>query len=88
MSHRGPPSAVGVLSLSLHCAQASFHAGIHLSPKLATLKMKAPKGDQWLHEIKYDGYGIQVHASPKKVYTRNRKDFAAMAAFFSETEFV
>ena len=32
-----------------------------IKPQLATLKSKAPKGDQWLHEIKYDGYRIQVH---------------------------
>jgi hypothetical protein len=48
-----------------------------IKPQLATLKSKAPKGDQWLHEIKYDGYGIQVHASPgrKKVYTRHGLDW-------------
>lgn len=26
-----------------------------IKPELATLKLKAPKGDQWLHEIKFDG---------------------------------
>jgi bifunctional non-homologous end joining protein LigD len=26
-----------------------------IKPQLATLKSKAPIGDQWLHEIKYDG---------------------------------
>ena len=26
-----------------------------IKPQLATLKSRAPKGDQWLHEIKYDG---------------------------------
>jgi bifunctional non-homologous end joining protein LigD len=37
------------------------------------LKSKAPNGEQWLHEIKYDGYRIQVHLSRgrKKVYTRS-----------------
>jgi bifunctional non-homologous end joining protein LigD len=44
-----------------------------IKPQLATLKSKAPKGDQWLHEIKYDGYRVQVHVNRgrKKVYTRN-----------------
>jgi bifunctional non-homologous end joining protein LigD len=39
---------------------------------LANLKPKAPKGEQWIHEIKYDGYRVQVHvnAGRKKVYTR------------------
>jgi bifunctional non-homologous end joining protein LigD len=48
-----------------------------IKPQLATLKSKAPKGDRWLHEIKYDGYRIQVHANRgrKKVYTRNGLDW-------------
>jgi bifunctional non-homologous end joining protein LigD len=32
-----------------------------IKPQLATLKSKAPKGEQWLHEIKFDGYRVQVH---------------------------
>jgi bifunctional non-homologous end joining protein LigD len=48
-----------------------------IKPQLAMLKSKAPRGDQWLHEIKYDGYRIQVHANRgrKKVYTRNGLDW-------------
>ena len=48
-----------------------------IKPQLATLKSKAPKGDQWLHEIKYDGYRIQVHLhrGRKKVFTRNGLDW-------------
>jgi hypothetical protein len=41
------------------------------------LKSKAPKGEQWLHEIKFDGYRIQVHINRgrKKVFTRNGLDW-------------
>jgi bifunctional non-homologous end joining protein LigD len=48
-----------------------------IKPQLATLKLKAPKGEQWLHEIKYDGYRVQIHvdAGKKKVYTRNGLDW-------------
>ena len=48
-----------------------------IKPQLATLKSKAPKGEQWLHEIKFDGYRIQVHINSgrKKVYTRNGLDW-------------
>lgn len=48
-----------------------------IKPQLATLKTKAPQGEKWLHEIKYDGYPIQVHANRgrKKVYTRNGLDW-------------
>src|SRR4030095_1754352 len=28
-------------------------------PELATLVDKAPDGDEWLHEIKFDGYRLQ-----------------------------
>jgi bifunctional non-homologous end joining protein LigD len=27
------------------------------------LKAKAPSDDQWLHEIKYDGYRVQIHVN-------------------------
>src|SRR6476620_5663163 len=48
-----------------------------IKPQLATLKSRAPKGEQWLHEIKYDGYRIQVHLNRgrKKVFTRNGLDW-------------
>ncbi|MGY4513554.1 ATP-dependent DNA ligase [Bradyrhizobium sp. USDA 3650] len=29
-----------------------------ISLQLATLKVKAPSGAQWIHEINYDGYRI------------------------------
>jgi bifunctional non-homologous end joining protein LigD len=37
----------------------------------------APKGPQWLHEIKYDGYRVQVHLNKgrMKVFTRNGLDW-------------
>jgi len=47
-----------------------------IKPQLATLKSKAPKGN-WLHEIKYDGYRVQIHLNKgkRKVYTRNGLDW-------------
>jgi bifunctional non-homologous end joining protein LigD len=39
-----------------------------LEPALASSIDKVPSGDRWLHEIKFDGYRVQVHLS--KVYTR------------------
>jgi bifunctional non-homologous end joining protein LigD len=48
-----------------------------IKPQLATLKAKAPVGPQWLHEIKYDGYRLQLHVNDgnRKVYTRNGLDW-------------
>lgn len=47
-----------------------------IKPQLATLKMNAP-GSGYLHEIKYDGYRIQVHIDDEKrhAFTRNGHDW-------------
>jgi bifunctional non-homologous end joining protein LigD len=46
-------------------------------PQLATLKAKAPSGDLWIHEIKYDGYRLQPHVDrgKAKIFTRNGHDW-------------
>jgi bifunctional non-homologous end joining protein LigD len=48
-----------------------------IKPQLATLKAKAPAGKQWLHEIKFDGYRVQIHLNKgkRKAYTRNGLDW-------------
>ncbi|MGM4958200.1 non-homologous end-joining DNA ligase [Bradyrhizobium barranii] len=59
-----------------------------ISPQLATLKMKAPSGAQWIHEVKYDGYRIQLHidGDTRKAFTRNGHNwinrFAVIAGAF------
>ncbi|WFU77019.1 non-homologous end-joining DNA ligase [Bradyrhizobium sp. CB2312] len=59
-----------------------------IKPQLATLKMKAPTGGDWIHEIKYDGYRAQVHVDrdAAKIFTRNGHDwtkrFSGIAASF------
>jgi bifunctional non-homologous end joining protein LigD len=59
-----------------------------IPPQLASLRSKAPAGDGWLHEIKYDGYRLQVHLNKGRVtiYTRNGLDwtrrFSAIAHAF------
>lgn len=44
-----------------------------ITPQLATLKTKAPSGSRWIHEIKHDGYRIQlrIDADDRPAYTRN-----------------
>jgi ATP-dependent DNA ligase len=48
-----------------------------IKPQLATSKSKAPVGSQWLHEIKLDGYRVQIHLNKgeRKVHTRNGLDW-------------
>jgi bifunctional non-homologous end joining protein LigD len=48
-----------------------------IEPALATSIGKAPSGDRWVHEIKFDGYRVQVHLANTevKVLTRNGHDW-------------
>jgi len=48
-------------------------------PQLATLVATPPSGDEWLHEIKYDGYriGARVRKGRVSLYTRNGNDWTA-----------
>ena len=46
-------------------------------PELATLVDTAPEGDDWVHEIKFDGYRLLARFDGRKVrlFTRNGKDW-------------
>ena len=56
-------------------------------PQLATLVAEAPPGDEWLHELKYDGYRIGCHigaggrsaraSRPVRLESRNGGDWTA-----------
>jgi bifunctional non-homologous end joining protein LigD len=64
---RKKPAAIG--------AKAPFPGFIE--PALATPLDKAPNGDRWIHEIKFDGYRVQVHLANTevKVFTRRGHDW-------------
>ncbi|HEU5074358.1 MAG TPA: DNA ligase D, partial [Polyangiaceae bacterium] len=49
-----------------------------VSPELATLVTEVPDGDDWLHEMKFDGYRIllQVDGSTVRCLTRRGNDWA------------
>src|SRR5665213_1765418 len=44
-----------------------------VAPSLATLSQKAPGGDNWIHEIKFDGYRIQARLDAGKVKLLTRR---------------
>jgi len=48
-----------------------------VSPQLATLEDKPPAGDEWLHELKFDGYRMlcHLHTSGVRFWSRNKKDW-------------
>jgi len=48
-----------------------------IEPSLATLHHRSPPGNQWVHEIKYDGYRLQVHVREGQVrlFTRRGNDW-------------
>ena len=64
---RAKPFATGV--------KASFPGFI--APALATSIGKVPSGDRWIHEVKFDGYRVQVHLidATVKVFTRRGNDW-------------
>ena len=49
-----------------------FPAGF--KPELATLRENPPRGDDWLHEVKWDGYRMLADLVDGKVKLRSRND--------------
>lgn len=49
-----------------------------LQPQLATLATKAPSGEDWLHEVKYDGYRLlaRVESGKTRLWTRNGNEWS------------
>jgi bifunctional non-homologous end joining protein LigD len=64
---RKNPAAIGV--------KAAFPGFVEFA--LATSIEKVPSGSRWLHEIKFDGYRIQLHIANDdiKVFTRRGNDW-------------
>ncbi|UVC09138.1 non-homologous end-joining DNA ligase [Rhizobium sp. TH2] len=48
-----------------------------IEPCLALLSLKVPKGDNWIYEIKWDGYRLAVHVEPTgvRILTRGGHDW-------------
>jgi bifunctional non-homologous end joining protein LigD len=48
-----------------------------IEPALASSIDKVPGGERWIHEIKFDGYRVQVHLANEavKVFTRRGHDW-------------
>src|SRR6202163_980798 len=48
-----------------------------IEPALATSVEKVPSGARWIHEIKFDGYRVQVHLANEavQIFTRRGHDW-------------
>ena len=51
-----------------------------LSPTLATLVDSAPTGDDWIHEVKFDGYRMvsRIDHGEVRIYSRNGKEWTSV----------
>ena len=49
-----------------------------VEPALATSIGRVPSGERWVHEIKFDGYRVQLHIANEgvRVFTRRGKDWS------------
>jgi bifunctional non-homologous end joining protein LigD len=74
---RGEGESAGPLRQSSRSADALPQDGIE--PQLAKLASAAPSGEEWVHEIKYDGYRIlaRVDGQAVRLITRNGNDWTA-----------
>jgi bifunctional non-homologous end joining protein LigD len=43
-----------------------------IPPQHPMLVARAPRGEQWLHEIKFDGYRVQLRVEKKQPAVRTR----------------
>jgi bifunctional non-homologous end joining protein LigD len=49
---------------------------VFIEPCVPTEKKTPPTGPNWLHEVKFDGFRVQIHSHPTlRVYSRNGRDF-------------
>jgi bifunctional non-homologous end joining protein LigD len=51
----------------------------YVAPMLTTLMAEPPAGDDWIHEIKYDGYRLvaRIERGKARLYSRNGKEWTA-----------
>jgi bifunctional non-homologous end joining protein LigD len=73
----GPAGRAGVGTNLPGARKAAFPSPANVEAQLATLVSEAPRGEEWVHEIKYDGYRALCHLrnGEARLITRNGKDW-------------
>jgi bifunctional non-homologous end joining protein LigD len=71
------PAKAGSLDRLAGASKGAMPA--NLKPQLATLSDKAPEGEEWLHEIKYDGYRLlaRIEHGRVRLITRGGLDWTS-----------
>ncbi len=66
-------------ALALQGARELEGAAALVAPQLATLRESPPAGDDWLHELKWDGYRLlaQIESGRARLRSRNGLDWTA-----------
>ena len=76
---KAPTKASGTLEVPEAAPRAALPDFI--PPELATLVDKAPDGERWLHEMKFDGYRTADHLRSGRVRMLTRKGLDWTARF-------
>ena len=52
---------------------------LFIQPCEPILRPRAPRGEAWLHEVKFDGFRVQLHKAggEAKIYSKNGHDFTS-----------
>src|SRR5687767_12871557 len=61
-----------IIVAELPGAKSAKHPAF-IPPALATLRDKIPSGAKWIHEIKFDGYRIQLHKKQNDIRAFSRR---------------
>src|SRR4051812_22313619 len=72
MARKNPGPIPTSRRIAIPGAKGGKHPGF-IKPQLATLRGKTPRGDRYIHEIKFDGYRLQAHlrGGLAALYTRS-----------------
>jgi len=75
----GKPAAKNKPAGTLPEGARAAELPLTLAPQLATLVERAPPGDDWVYEIKFDGYRVltRIDDGEVRLFTRNGNDWTA-----------